>query len=448
MTQAQPGRHLRLVLDDDLGLEPASEREYGAWKTALGEASRGGPAPRVLIAAHGGLVSRAAGEEFAGHVRELYAEHWTVTFVTRTGLEDALDRLTNTRLFSGLVSAVGSLVALYRRANPGTFFPSGVVAPEASGAPLLDRHARAQEKRILTHLQTLTRQEFAGESAEVQALARRWQARPGELRSAVRDAARQAGVLLGARTWHSVQPQVGRLRPGPSADHISLTPPELQSALATTAAAAADPDALQAYVVEELIRTVFPPPRTIWQGMKGRMTALLAPGAVGTGLLDFLNGLPQADVSLVGHSLGGLLLDHLQRRAAALSPLRERIVRIVYLAPANTLAFARGTPRLPRALYALMGLSDTEERSEVGQIDPLLGGLYPRTVLYLISNALEDERNTPILGMQRHLSADPLRRRFRTVTWVPTPQIPQVTHDGFLRSPAVRVWIRARLGVS
>lgn len=448
MTQDLPARHLRLVLDDDLRLEAASEREYRAWRAALGSAPEE-PAPRVLIAAHGGLISRAAGEIFAGHVRELYAEYWTVTFITRTGLEEALDRMTNTHLFSGLVAAVSRLAALYRRADPGAFFPGEWAAREAvtpARSPTLNRRTRTQEGRILAHLGTLARPEFAGESAEVQALVRGWQANPGELSAAVRSAARQAGARLGARTWQSVRPQVERLLPRPPGPRVSLTPPELQAALANAAAAAADPNAWQAYVVEELIRTVFPPPRTLWEGMKDRMAALLGPGAVGTGLLEFLNG-RSPHVSLLGHSLGGILLDHLARRAVALSPLRERVARAVYLTPANTLDFARQTPRLPRAEYALMGLTDAEERNEVGQIDPLLSGLYPRTVLYLVSNALEDERGTPILGMQRFLPGDPFHRRFRTVTWVPTPQLPQFTHHGFLETPAVRAWVRERLGV-
>ncbi|GMA16529.1 alpha/beta hydrolase [Deinococcus metallilatus] len=452
MPQEPPERHLRLVLDDDLNLDAASLGAYAGWQAALAEAARAGPPPpRVLLAAHGGLVSQTSGEAFAGHVRELDEAGWTVTFITRTGLEEALDRLTNTHLFSGLVRVVGQLLALYRRSDPAAFFPLGAFSGNASGpvtAPTLDAQAQAREQRLLADLQGLIGSEAAGDSAEVRALVEHWQAHPADLRSAVKSAAQQTAVLLGQHTWQAVQPAVAPLLQGADRDQVSLSVQELRAALATTAAAAADPNALEAYLVEQVIRTVFPPPRTLWQQMKDRMAALVRPGAVGTALLGFLDGLPPLRVALVGHSLGGILLDHLERAAATLTPLRDRVEGVVYLAPANTLAFARQTPRLPHARYALMGLTDAEERTEVGQISPLIAGLYPRTVLYLISNALEDQRGTPLLGMQRYLTADSFRGRFQTVTWVPTPQIQHFTHTGFLSDPAIRAWVRGQLGLA
>ncbi|GAA5532568.1 hypothetical protein [Deinococcus aluminii] len=449
MPQEPPERHLRLVLDDDLNLDAASVGAYAGWRAALAEAARAGPPPRVLLAAHGGLVSQTSGEAFAGHVRELDGAGWTVTFITRTGLEEALDRLTNTHLFSGLVRVVGQLLGLYRRSDPAAFFPLGAFSGNASGpvtAPALDAQARAREQRLLADLQGLIGS--AGDSAEVRALVEHWRTDPASLRSAVKSAAQQTGVLLGQHTWRAVQPAVAPLLQGTDRGQVSLSVQELGTALATTAAAAADPNALEAYLVEQVIRTVFPPPRTLWEQMKERMAALVRPGAVGTTLLGFLDGLPPVRVTLVGHSLGGILLDHLERVAATLTPLRERVGGVVYLAPANTLAFARQTPRLPHARYALMGLTDAEERTEVGQISPLIAGLYPRTVLYLISNALEDQRDTPLLGMQRYLTADSFRGRFQTVTWVPTPQIRHFTHTGFLSDPAIRAWVRGQLGLA
>ena len=110
----------------------------------------------------------------------------------------------------------------------------------------------------------------------------------------------------------------------------------------------------------------------------------------------------QLQIHLVGHSAGSLWLGHLisalQARPAATGRPALDAVRSVHLyAPACTVAFANqhyaGTDILPRTHIAV--LSDALERADNTAL------VYRKSLLYLVSNALEADRRTPILGLQR-----------------------------------------------
>jgi pimeloyl-ACP methyl ester carboxylesterase len=103
----------------------------------------------------------------------------------------------------------------------------------------------------------------------------------------------------------------------------------------------------------------------------------------------------QFELHLIGHSAGAILLGHLlsalaARRGAAL-------VKSVHLyAPACTVAFANGhyatQPEVMKRLHIDL-LSDRVERADqVAQI-------YRKSLLYFVSNALEVDLRTPLLGM-------------------------------------------------
>lgn len=110
----------------------------------------------------------------------------------------------------------------------------------------------------------------------------------------------------------------------------------------------------------------------------------------------------QLQIHLVGHSAGSLWLGHLitalqATRAATGRPALDAVPSVHLYAPACTVAFANqhyaGTDILPRTHLAV--LSDPLERADNTAL------VYRKSLLYLVSNALEADRRTPILGLQR-----------------------------------------------
>lgn len=110
----------------------------------------------------------------------------------------------------------------------------------------------------------------------------------------------------------------------------------------------------------------------------------------------------QLQIHLVGHSAGSLWLGHLitalqATRATTGRPALDAVPSVHLYAPACTVAFANqhyaGTDILPRTHIAL--LSDPLERADNTAL------VYRKSLLYLVSNALEADRRTPILGLQR-----------------------------------------------
>ena len=190
----------------------------------------------------------------------------------------------------------------------------------------------------------------------------------------------------------------------------------------------------------------------LWNSMKNRTGALFVEGAPG---LEVLGGLFRAgvQVNLLGHSLGGLFVDH-ALRAVADRGYEGFVGRAIYLAPANTHHFFRDTLRHIQALFnapapvgfSFLGLTADEERTEVGQ-GVAVSAVYPRTILYLISNALEGRPHTPLLGMQRHFTAA-LVPEGSVIAWTPDAGLllDHKTHGCFVHNPSVRHWIDQQLG--
>jgi hypothetical protein len=110
----------------------------------------------------------------------------------------------------------------------------------------------------------------------------------------------------------------------------------------------------------------------------------------------------QLQIHLVGHSAGSLWLGHLitalqATRTATGQPALDAVPSVHLYAPACTVAFANqhyaGTDILPRTHIAL--LSDPLEQADNTAL------VYRKSLLYMVSNALEADRRTPILGLQR-----------------------------------------------
>jgi len=164
-------------------------------------------------------------------------------------------------------------------------------------------------------------------------------------------------------------------------------------------------------VVEEVLRELFVASlvKWIWDGMKTEAADMWRPN---TGLADmdqhagsyFLDRLyelqrdrPGLIVDLVGHSAGAIALCHL----LAATPQRPavRVRHVVFLAPACTVdLFHREVVSQPARLqrFRMFALRDAQERA-----DRLVPYVYPWSLLYFVSGALEPNADEPILGLER-----------------------------------------------
>ena len=124
--------------------------------------------------------------------------------------------------------------------------------------------------------------------------------------------------------------------------------------------------------------------------------------------------LPRVEVHLVGHSAGSILFGHL------LDALRERSLSVdscTLYAPACTVQFALDhyEPAVAQGVLRKQDLH-VELLSDERELGDTVGP-YGKSLLYLVSRALENQHKTPILGMAN--AWDPAKRS----TWSDDPAI-------------------------
>jgi hypothetical protein len=118
----------------------------------------------------------------------------------------------------------------------------------------------------------------------------------------------------------------------------------------------------------------------------------------------------------VGHSAGGIyvsrLLEEIERRGlpAALT------ARVILIAPACT--FTMLTRSLQKAGARVSGLrvfgmGDANERK-----DWIATVLYPASLLYFVSGVIEDERDAPLVGMERYYREPYKGGTFPDIDWI------------------------------
>ncbi len=155
--------------------------------------------------------------------------------------------------------------------------------------------------------------------------------------------------------------------------------------------------------------------RSAWQDMKdkGRLITYNTAGrGGGMQLMQLLA--PQKDtirLHLVGHSAGAIVHAYL---ADWLVTQGWSIASASFLAPAATIELfdSRIEPHLRSGKlgrYAQFHLQDDLERAEGGAMRLLLG--YRRSLLYLVSNALEERSRVPVLGMAKFFDASVAPRK-------------------------------------
>ena len=162
-------------------------------------------------------------------------------------------------------------------------------------------------------------------------------------------------------------------------------------------------------IVEEILREFFIGEigKEVWGGIKKEAHDTFGSANADAGTA-FLQGLkthcennPNAHITLVGHSAGGTYICEFLQHANAILP-KNVTFDVILLAPANSYKLFSDTLKTYQAriqAVRIFAMSDDLE-----QKDALIPGVYPLSLLYLVSGILEDEADTPILGMQRYFT--------------------------------------------
>lgn len=157
-------------------------------------------------------------------------------------------------------------------------------------------------------------------------------------------------------------------------------------------------------VVEELLRELYVANigAAVWAAMKQDTADTFIADDQPRGGALFLKDFPSdhPDLTLVGHSTGAVFIDNY----LGAMPAGSEPVNVVLLAPACTFGHLSGGLRHQDLIkrFRLFTMADTAE-----QRDHLVQGLYPRSLLYLVSGLLERDAggrsvHLPVVGMQRY----------------------------------------------
>lgn len=123
--------------------------------------------------------------------------------------------------------------------------------------------------------------------------------------------------------------------------------------------------------------------------------------AIGT----FMQVLQEAGirVHLAGHSTGAILLGHLLAALDRLD-LPELVDSCTLMAPACTIDFYQEhfAPRLGKGSGGVrLPVLDVYSLLDTLELSDQVGGVYRKSLLYLVSNALERQRSKPLLGLEK-----------------------------------------------
>lgn len=197
-----------------------------------------------------------------------------------------------------------------------------------------------------------------------------------------------------------------------------------------------------------LERATHRPGRALWREMKSDAEAAFRtktrPGS--QTLQAFLDALTAPDavpkqIHLVGHSTGAKLQAHLLQ-ALARTKTKTRISSVSLMAPANTVELYEShyLPLL-NASNKKFGIDQMKIYNLEDQLerDDQVAGIYRKSLLYLVSNAFEEKRGEPLLGMQKfskninHQRLSIIYSRGKTDG---NPKSESTTHGGFDNDPA------------
>jgi hypothetical protein len=152
--------------------------------------------------------------------------------------------------------------------------------------------------------------------------------------------------------------------------------------------------------------------RPVWGQMKDngrRATADPQGGARFTAekiqaCLDAMN--PRPELHLVGHSAGSIFLGHL---IPYLAELESPVKSLTLFAPACTTELFKDN--ILKHLNAGIGRLSIFNMTDETERDDTVGPVYHKSLLYLVSEAFEAKRGTPLLGMETFLTKDRVIKR-------------------------------------
>jgi len=162
-------------------------------------------------------------------------------------------------------------------------------------------------------------------------------------------------------------------------------------------------------IVEEILRQFFIGKigKEVWDGIKKEAHDTFGAASADAGTA-FLHGLkthcennPNTHITLVGHSAGSIYICEFLQHTHAILP-KNVTFDVILLAPANSYKLFSDTLKTYQSriqAVRIFAMSDDLE-----QKDALIPGIYPLSLLYLVSGILEEEADTPILGMQRYFT--------------------------------------------
>lgn len=425
-------KNIRIRLSDDGGWHDRRDHDaLLAWERHF---DPGSEPPHIVVYAHGGLVSEASGNSIIDTVEQRLfpgaSNVYHVSFLNRTGLFETLDQLSNSRTFTWLARAVTSVLSALQDASAVAeqdgVAEVGLDASQVAAQRARDLYARIQRHSLTDAVGDDVANKLAQQS-ESEIAATLFQ-----VAQAVQERAAARAAIKG-RALHDGAPPVPANR-----------------------------NEFDAYLVEEVIRRFQLPPVFAWREMKrrihdafGSIDGRANPGAAIVAAVQRVRDTHRdARVSLIGHSLGGIWIEEYLACAKEAGDALH-VDTVALLAPANSLTSFHRVHAWQGTIWTralLMGLTDAEERDEIDELSPLLGALYPRTLLYLISNALEDHPAFSVLGMEKFLEdpkASGVYDLFQQVSWVPGTvngqTIEQYSHGGFSTNPQVLAWLADRL---
>jgi hypothetical protein len=361
---------------------------------------------------HGGLVNRRAGLAIADRLDPVYerAGGHPIFFLWQSGFGETIARslsaIADERIFKQLLTRVVQFaVGKTREALQGTRgitvdLPNFVEVYDAMSSSVIEEPYKGLSERP----------EALSESQEQQFL----------------------GILVGDPVIQEEAAEIGRSRatnmsPEVLAEFGEATADGRDRALITTARIVKGAlttvkhvlerqrqrrgHGLYATAVEELLREFYlaNAGRIVWRQMKQDTVDAFGDDGerfAGTALVEELAAreLEETPV-LVGHSAGALCICNFLAKADALLP-EGRDFDVVLLAPACDFqmmdrTFERHGDRIRRLRIFCMN-------DQLECRDRLLPGVYPRSLLYFVSGALESQADWPLLGMQRfHVNPEP-----------------------------------------
>ncbi len=153
----------------------------------------------------------------------------------------------------------------------------------------------------------------------------------------------------------------------------------------------------------------------IWSGMKLNAERSVGPdgGAtfVAQRLRAFCDEHPDVELHAVGHSAGSIFHSHFVPAALALDVPAFRSLHLLAPAIRTDVFLERLAPRVGDAERGIASLcmftmDDDQERRDN------CGGVYRKSLLYLVHRALERRKKDPVLGLEASVRADARLRRF------------------------------------